>query len=223
MRKALHQKLKDAVTLPYRAQEFLYENLGLQAHADDLDVLMTLARDDKRRGYHDFVRCGVLRALGNHRSEAAYTHLLSVVRQPKSEKAGAFAAAVDGLARSVLWQEDAHTVKYREVVDLLTALVARDEFESVRRAAIAALQRLGAKQSAEVVLASRPMYAEQDWPSLEAAAARLRANGGKGAAVGELTKRVEELETKLRKVEEKLAEPKAESKVESKSNGENGK
>ena len=132
--------------LPYRAHEFLLENLGGQAHADDLRMLLTVAKDDGRRGQHDYVRCGAYRGLGNHRSMDAFAHLLSVVRGGSGpdannangngqETVSALVGAIDGLARATLWLDDhpqqqqsgGGKCKREQVTELLTAIATRDE------------------------------------------------------------------------------------------------
>jgi aminopeptidase N len=198
IRASVRERLQnESKTLPYRAHDFLLQALGHQMHPDDLSLLLTTAKDESLRGYHQIVRAGAYRALGRHGSTESHQYLTQVVASGK-EHPNALAAAIDGLSTAVLMQTPADL---KRTVAVLEPLACRDEHETVRKAAIGALLKCSASGLAGSVWQSRAMYAKQDWVWLENQVEALKKSAEKASGYDSLVKRVEELEAVVRRLE----------------------
>jgi hypothetical protein len=80
------------------------------------------------------VRAGALRALGHHRSEAAFDYLLDVVSRRAEHPQLALPAAILGLAQASRWQQPPKDS--RRIIPLLTDLMSLHEDPASRKAAI---------------------------------------------------------------------------------------
>ncbi len=141
----------------------------------------------------DRVRQGALTGLGASRDPAALESIRPWTRQGSVP---ARKAAILALAEAARWAERGPRQRVAEELgDLL-----RDPDAALRKAAAQALAALGERSSAAAIESAARTLSEQDRPALLRQAAGLR--GGDGG-VAALEKRVEALEARLRKVEER--------------------
>lgn len=194
----------DRPDLPYNAQAQGLQALGYQTCLEDEERLLKAAKSSNT-GMHNVVRAGSLRALALSRTPSAYRYLLERVEQQAESKFGAMPAAIESLASIARFQED-KSCRMR-VIPLLRDIAARDENESCRRSAISGLLMLESNRSADTIWESRSLYAAQDWLWLENKVKQLRNRGGDNGNA-DLLKRLEEMETKMRALEEKVADKK---------------
>ena len=201
VRSALKRFL-ERTDLPYRAREFAIDSLGYQILDEDLGALMSIAKDEKQLGYHNFVRAGVLRALSNYTAPEVFQYLLKRVRDNDEPYRLARPTAVTALARCAMNQErrDSRTKAIRAILDL----VMRSPDEDVRRSAIQGLIILEAKQTAGDVAETKMLYAEQDWPWLEKKVKAIQESGTAGSATKGVEEKIEKLEAQVRKLQDAL-------------------
>ncbi|KAL1924657.1 uncharacterized protein VTP21DRAFT_4311 [Calcarisporiella thermophila] len=194
--------------LPYRAHGAALQSLALQQHPDDLELLMRVAKDESLWGQHGLVRFGALRALGIYRSPEVLPYLLSCCRHEPAFTRPALPTAIAASA-SHLEKRLQH-----EAVDLLTEML-RDPIINVRISAVDALVSLGATQHADDVQAVQATLPEQERPWLERRLRELHAAAGAAeeGKLGNVKKRLEELEGKVRELEGKLMKFEAQEKV----------
>lgn len=194
------------------------ECLALQHNPVDSPYFLATAKDNSQIGQHGFVRAGALRALGHERSLASFQYLLSRVT-PGLEPDRVRPTVYEAIALSALWQESRYL---RQAVEVLVDGL-RDENMMVRRMCVWGLVDLEARDTLGAIADMKRGLAEQDWPFVERRMNVLRDVGAAGATMGpglghekvkELTKTVEEMETKMRKLEEKVTELTVKSKAE---------
>ncbi|KAJ3400756.1 hypothetical protein CcCBS67573_g05043 [Chytriomyces confervae] len=188
-----------------RSRRFLYTNLGRQKHAEDASLLIAAWNDPASRDLHSHTYQGILAGLGLHRSEAAFEHLHSLlfgaVRRAMPEPC--HVVAVDAYASAAVWLENA--LHRKEAAERLAHLVRADGSHRVQKAAIRALAKFGDEKKPHLrvcAAVAATAFAEQDTEKLVAFVKGL-SGGGAGDAAG-LKKTVEDLETKLKKVEQTL-------------------
>ncbi|KAI3635629.1 hypothetical protein MIR68_006267 [Amoeboaphelidium protococcarum] len=198
----------------YRAQEFAYENLGYQCNKEDLQLLLSVAQSDALRGQHNFVRGGVLRGLGHHRSSEAFDFLYKTVCEPNESLKQPFRYArpnaIVALAQATFWQDS--EVKRRDVIQILESAVVQDPVDDCKEAAISGLSILKSSSSADTVRKYKLLSAHQEWPAIERKAKRLEASSG-GSVDKKLSEKIEKLEAALQKLSDEVksykpAEPK---------------
>ncbi|KAG2196317.1 hypothetical protein INT47_009312 [Mucor saturninus] len=186
--------------LPYRAHAAALASLGSQRNNDDLKYLLQVANDDTKIGQHGLIRGGALKALGLHRSEEAFKHLLNAVSTNK-EHIRARPFAIQGLAKSAPWQTECLKNTAIEEITKLT----RDSYQFIRVNAVEALVQLKVKSSYGTIATTRSMYSKDDQSWFNRKLTQLNnisSNDDQSNANKEL---VEKLETRIKKLEEKLS------------------
>ncbi|KAI8827140.1 uncharacterized protein EV422DRAFT_594041 [Fimicolochytrium jonesii] len=198
----------------YGATGRALESLARQRNPDDVKFLLEVAQDEKWLGQHGLVRSDALRALGSSRAPEAFDYLLTRL-QPGVEFERARPAVISAIASSAPWQSAS---KFKEATELIINHL-RDSQSSVRRSAISSLcgPALNARAAAGKIKATRGLYDDREWEEISASLRALQARGDPvpgGAIVTqqELVKTVEELQSRLRKLEDKIAEKEAKDK-----------
>ncbi|KAI8915223.1 hypothetical protein DFJ77DRAFT_461715 [Powellomyces hirtus] len=201
--------------LSYRTHASALEGLGLQRHPDDVKLLLSIAQDDSQIGQHAWVRSAALRALGKTRDSAAFEYLLTRLA-PGKEPEDARPAVIAAIATAAQWQQPTGV---RTAIELLVEYL-HDDAPNVRLACIAHLcsPALEAHDAAPSILATRPLWDPRDWNKVTRAVSSLRSTpsfgpGGASAKLRELMKSVEEMEAKIRKLEDKDRERDAQEKA----------
>ena len=180
----------DGPARPWRAQAEALRSLGAQRDPTDVPRLEAAARGE---GWWAWRQRGAVQGLGAHGSDAAVQVLLSLTGQDTLPEdalvalGGALGAAAVRCAPHVQ-----HTAE-----DALVRL-ARDPRYKVRQGAATGLAALGTPGAATRIEGLLPQVASQDAPALRRLVARARKGAGGTAA---LHKQVEELQTRLRKLE----------------------
>ncbi|KAI9140970.1 peptidase family M1-domain-containing protein [Paraphysoderma sedebokerense] len=208
-----HSKIRDAAKyvlgkngIGYRARANLLKALGYQRHPDDLEFLLSVAQDPSKMGQHAIVRSGALMALGYHRSLEGFKYLLSRI-------------SADGTnlepprAQGVLYEAISASGRYQELHLRRTAVetVCHGIYDSdllTRFKAISALVGLEAKNKLGDIEKTESLYAKIDWPWVLRRLSGLKGAGGESETV-KLGKRIEELESRLKKMEEKWMDKEA--------------
>lgn len=191
IRTALAKLLDSDVTL-YRARAAALEGLGAQREDAPLDVLEAAAR---REGFGGIEQAGAFRALGACRQEAALEVLLAQVGPGAcSNRSRPAAVAALGVLGRVSERPARERIGER-LEDLL-----RDPVQRVRQAALGALGKLGEGRAMAALEGYRGPLPAQEQVSVDGVVAGLRAAGGPAKD----DKRVEDLEARLRKLEERL-------------------
>ncbi|KAJ3103857.1 hypothetical protein HDU97_009776 [Phlyctochytrium planicorne] len=204
IRRGLLYILQDVSKLTYNARTQAYMNLGKQRHPDDVQVLIKAASDPVL-GTAGNVRAGVLRGLGYHRSREAYEYLLS--RLPRrSECMRAQMAVILALGDIGLW------LPYidQKAISELIAEQLRDPHHQIRRSALVALQTLGASEHAGAAKSSLSSFPEQDKCYLVKRIKSIGEGNPKADKIKTLTSTLEDLEARIKKLEQQyqLAEAK---------------
>jgi aminopeptidase N len=200
-----------------RSPEYFVRNralkaLGQQRGEAHLEPLAAAAGEEGAAeapgDYRAIVRAGGLRGLAETRSEAAFERLLGRVRYgaEPDDNAG---VAIEALAASARFME--RRLRDRAVEALCDAL--RDPRERVRMSAIHGLGALRAKEAAPQVETAMCTLPLQDHPRVRRLLLSMRAGDGDESQTAKLTKRIEELEEKSRKLEERLDRLAAEAEV----------
>ncbi|TPX31166.1 hypothetical protein SmJEL517_g05418 [Synchytrium microbalum] len=198
LRTALLAFLSRSTNLFYRARGAAYQYLGAQKNPDDLPLLFDAASNPDLVGMHGIIRAGALRGLGESRSKAAFDYLMS---RPAAgvEPERARPAVLDAIATSAAFQSDKDE---RSAADLLAEYLL-DENDSVRNAAYLGLISLEARDKAGDIESSLVLWPDQDKPFVIRRLRQLRESGRSGVSerVKSLVKDVEDLEAKLKKIE----------------------
>ena len=180
---------------PYRVAAAALTSLGMQRGEAHLERLQKAATDT---GYRSIVRSGALRGLAATRTERGMELLAARVGYG-SEPDDAAVVVPEALAGLASHLDRRH---HSAALDLLRES-ARDPRERVRRATARALGMLAMPEGAAVVESIVRTLPEQEQPRTVRIARGLRADGEKPPSA-RLAKRVEEVEDRCRKLEERL-------------------
>ncbi|KAI8827657.1 hypothetical protein BJ741DRAFT_555856 [Chytriomyces cf. hyalinus JEL632] len=188
-----------------RSRRFLYTNLGRQRHSDDANLLIAAWNDPSSRDIHSHTYQGILAGLGLHRSQAAFDHLHTLLfsENGRAMPETCHVVAVDAYASAAVWLENA--LHRKEAAERLAHLVRADGSHRVQVAAIRALAKFGDEKKPHLgvcAAVAATALAEQETGKLVAFVKGL-SSGGADDVAG-LKKTVEELETKLKKVEQTM-------------------
>ncbi len=168
------------------------EALGRQRGERHLELLRRYALDPKGWG---FVQRGACAGLGETRSRQAQP-ILEETLEP-SRKRPVRVAAAEALGALGRWLADRDRAR---AVETLSDL-ARDDDYGLRLAVSRALGALGAHEAGPAFLAIERAVAEQDVPRVRRAFRSARAGDRAGGPSEQLSKKVEQLEERLRKLE----------------------
>jgi aminopeptidase N len=196
LRENLRKKLHAEQEFSYRTLGRLLEALGHQNQAEDLPYLTRFASDSSLAGYHGLTRAGALKGIAEIRNVEAYeflSHRLDYGQEMEPVRT----SAVTAFARSAHYQEK---LLRRQAIEKLLELL-RDKDLQVRRAAIEGLVLLEATDSMERMDRVRITFAEQDHAWLDKQLQKLK-SVEESSIIHQLTKRIEDLETKQRRLEE---------------------
>lgn len=175
---------------PYGACQQALASLGAQRGLVHHPLLLTHLGIESP---WDRVRQGALTGLGASREAAALEHIRPWIAQGSLPVRK---AAVLALAEAARWAgRGARQRVAEELVDRL-----RDPDAALRKAAAQALASLGESSAASAIEAATRSITEQDRPAMLRQAAGLRTGDG---GVAGLEKRVEALEARIRKLEER--------------------
>ncbi len=180
--------------LPYMARQAALEGVGNQRQAAPLDVLLAASEQD---GFNGIVQSGALRGLASTRQAEAVDKLLERVPYGATP-IRARAAAVVGLGDIGQGQEKA---RREEIIETLSDLL-RDPWYPVHRMAAQSLQKMNAVEAIPALQAYAKRLSFQDQVSIEKLIASMRdADKVDGSA---LQKQVEDLQEKLRKLQDRV-------------------
>ncbi len=195
LRYALLAKLKTK-GLPYRAQMALLTSLGKQRNPDDFELLKRYTQDDS---WHRLVSGGAWSGLGHLGTAAAFDLLVENLTTDVKffNETVARATALATCARRM----PEH--KRKLAVDALIDLTGHDS-ANVRMTAAKQLARLQAVAAIPVLQALKNRQANQDAPTLERYIRRIREGATPMAETRKARQRIEELESKLAKLETRL-------------------
>lgn len=207
LEKAL-KKFLERDDLTYRGRAAALESLALQLNPQSVPYILQIAENDAMVGQHALIRSGALRALGNDRSIGSFEYLLSRVQaglEPDRARNALFSAIAD----SAQWHS---LTEVKRALDVLANEGLRDENLWVRMAAIGGIMSLNGTEYASFVENCKKDMPEIDWPFVDKRLKQLKHGGyaqGPGSSqekVKELTKSLEDLESKYRKLESKVYE-----------------
>ena len=196
LRENLLKKLHDERKFSYRTLGRLLEALGHQNQIEDLTYLMRFASDINLAGYHGLTRAGALKGIAEIRNIEAYEFLIHRLDYGQ-EMEPVRPSAVIAFARSAHYQEK---LLRRKAIEKLVELL-RDRDIQVIRATIEGLVLLEATDSVERMDRVRIMFSEQDHAWLDKQLQKLK-SVEESSIIHQLTKRIEDLETKQRRLEE---------------------
>ncbi|KNE60054.1 hypothetical protein AMAG_05487 [Allomyces macrogynus ATCC 38327] len=192
--------------LTYRQRAALLGSLSIQRHDDDWATLVQHYEDTSIPDHLATVRTAALTALGDFRTPEAAQYLLAqaadLMHADVHDKLRA--AVLSALASVASWVNK----PVRDTIVEVVAEALTDRASVVRSRAVGALAAIGqpAASYAAAIEAAVPLFAEQDRPRIRKVIKGLRKAGGSDPAVAGLTKRVEELEKLVRKLEAKSLE-----------------
>ncbi|KAI8618086.1 hypothetical protein BC830DRAFT_1166471 [Chytriomyces sp. MP71] len=197
---------RPSAQLSPRIRRFAYANLGRQAHPDDAAFLIAASQDPASHDIHSFTLTGIVDGLGQHRSAAAFAHLEKLLFELKPDAGrgvpeDVHIGAVMAYASTAVWQESA--LVRRAAAEKLASLVRADPSHRVQRAAIRALTKFTEGEAKPYLgvcgAVAATAFAEQDTAEVVKLVSGMR---GDSKNVGELKKTVEDLEGKIRKLED---------------------
>ncbi|KAJ3220770.1 hypothetical protein HDU81_011180 [Chytriomyces hyalinus] len=188
---------KPAAEVSPRTRRFAYTNLGRQQNPEDAAFLIKASESASTRDIHNLSLQGVLLGLGHHRSQEALQQLHKLLFEAKMPE-NTLVGLVTAYATVAMTQHSKQSRK--DACENLAQLVRAHPAPRVRKASIRALVKMGDdavayKSVCEAVAAVS--FAEQDTAELVTA---VRTIGG-AKNVNDLQKTVEELESKIKKVE----------------------
>ncbi|KAJ3240299.1 hypothetical protein HDU81_004214 [Chytriomyces hyalinus] len=188
-----------------RSRRFLYTSIGRQRHSEDANLLIAAWNDPSSRDIHSHTYQGILAGLGLHRSQAAFDHLHKLLfgENGRAMPEACHVVAVDAYASAAVWLENA--LLRKEAAERLAQLVRSNGSHRVQMAAIRALAKFGDEKKPHLgvcAAVAATAFPEQETDKLVAFVKDLGSIGA-GDVAG-LKKTVEELETKLKKVEQTL-------------------
>lgn len=174
-----------------------FEAIGKQRGEAHLDLLRAGALEAPGWGW---IQRGALAGLAETRSEGALVHVMSALESQRRRPVRI--AAAEALGSLGKWLTPASRGR---ALDRLTDLT-RDPDYGTRLAAVRGLSALGAHEAGDAFEGAERMAAEQDLARIRRAAKNAKGGDRKGGPDEKLTRRIEELEERLRKVEGKTAE-----------------
>ncbi|MCZ6786304.1 MAG: M1 family metallopeptidase [Planctomycetota bacterium] len=180
---------------PPMAHSVALESLGAQRNEKDFKRLSDAGKDP---GIHGLVQSGALYGLSGLRSPATLDFLrgrTSYGAEPRNVRP----AAVEAFGRCAA---RADSERKHDATEALVDLT-RDTMPPVRFKAAAALAALGLSEAIPALETLKARHAAQDAPAIERMIARIR-KGAAGEEVTSLTKQLEKLEEKYRKLDERL-------------------
>lgn len=197
LRQAILRKLASK-ELPYRARAALLTSLGKQRNEADFELLKKYITDDSWRRV---VRNSAWRGLGQLHTEAAFYQILENLTKDVKffDEPVARAAALTTCALAL--PEHLQKQAVEALIDL-----TRYPSPNVRMAAAGQLARLKAASAIPVLEALKQRQANQDTPKLERLIRKIKSGSSPVEEAQKARKRVEELESKLAKVETRLQE-----------------
>lgn len=176
--------------------------LGKQRNPQDVKYLLSVAKDTKPDGQWYRRQRGAMQGLGASGSPDAFQYLLDRVNGPITPTVFAWKDSLNALATCANYQPKESRKLAIEAIS--PHLQSVDDI--IKNTARKAIVTLGAIDQASTILATRPNYAAQDWPSVLASVKSLRAANSEqaGGKVSALSAQIESLEEKLRKLEAKV-------------------
>ncbi|MCP4869028.1 MAG: hypothetical protein GY898_09965 [Proteobacteria bacterium] len=183
--------------LPYQARHDALVALGRQRGDAPLETLRAATQS---RNWWRWTRRGALIGLGETRTEEARKFLVGRIAYG-AEQTNVRQVAANALAQAAKWQERSVREQTLEVLTDLT----RDPVYAVRQAAVGAIRTLGEPAGVGAMMAARRTLAPQDGPRIERGVAALRKQSGPGDQARNLSKQVDDLHTKLRKLQHRVA------------------
>ncbi|MFM2244646.1 MAG: hypothetical protein RL071_720 [Pseudomonadota bacterium] len=178
---------------PYRATAAALIALGKQRDPHTEALLLSVSYDS---GWWGWVQRGAIQALGELRTPAAIARLQQATASPEVRRPGRLAAA-EALGAAARWCELPERERVREQLEGLTL----DADYGMRLAANRGLAALGDPAAAPAMRRSLRSFAAQDQPRVLKMAQGLRPAG---AADAGLSRALEQLERKVRVLEDKL-------------------
>ena len=183
--------------LPYQARHDALVALGRQRGDAPLETLRAATQS---RNWWRWTRRGALIGLGETRTEEARKFLMGRVGYGL-EQTNVRQVALGALAEAARWQE---RPAREQTLEALTDLT-RDPVYQVRQAAVVAIKALGDPTGIDAMMAAQKTLAPQDGPRIERAVGALRKQAGPGEQAQTLTKQVDDLQTKLRKLQHRIS------------------
>ncbi|KAI8895389.1 hypothetical protein BC833DRAFT_529515 [Globomyces pollinis-pini] len=194
LRESLLKVLK-RTDIPYRARYSALAGLGIQRHPEDVDYLMSVAKDNQQLGQYGFIRRGAFLGLGYSRSPVAFKYLLSRL-QPGLELEDTRESLNNAIAASAFWQsEQDMKLAIEEIEQLL-----RDPVMDVRYSAISSLVKIKSKPSLGKIQSSKPSFEARERLYIDKLINTLTAGGKDG--LGTVMTLTSELESKIKKLDE---------------------
>jgi HEAT repeat protein len=200
--------------LTYRQQGAVLKVLSSQLNADDINVLVEYSENSALAGHNGTVRSAAFEALGRTRSEKGAQYLLSkydgyfsalqgLDANPEHERVRA--SLLRGLSQLVPWMDS--KPRREEILQKLVQAVYDPHSEKVRRAAFYSVMDVGTSEaSAHAPFLSRAvksLFSAQEQVRYRKALDDLKSDSMKGGSdVGKLTKRLEDVEKQLKKLQE---------------------
>ncbi|KAJ3116523.1 hypothetical protein HK100_001041 [Physocladia obscura] len=204
--KALLTEKKDLLT--GRSRRSIYLNIGRQRHPEDAEFLIA-ARLAHPANFdlHNLTLEGIVQGLGHHRSPAALKHLLDLVFTASDDSGitrkgvpdAISQAAVAAIGNATVWVDS--KVQRKEIAEKLAELVRTDDAHRLRQSAIYALLRIG--EEGKPYLNVAEAVAKTAFPKADSLSLvkDIKNSKSSGADVADLKKTVEDLETRLKKME----------------------
>jgi len=179
-----------------RGQWLALQALGNQCNEDDLDLLIAAASDT---GILPWVRNGGIRGLGNTKLAKAHQFLESKLpygQTPDNSRE----TVIEAYAGCTDWLFEKGDKIRENAIFKLTALLGENDAD-IKMAAITGLVRMKATSAASAIRSQRTQLSNQEGPWLDKKLKELQ--DGPGEEVTQLKKKVDDLETSLRKLEER--------------------
>lgn len=176
-----------------------HDGMGALAKQHDATDVPYFIEQAQVTSLHSLVRNGALRALGQTRTDDAYTYLrgrLAYGQEPDYARH----AAIEGFSAAAYWQPKEQKKLAAEALEGCM----RDEVSvRARFSAAGAMVTLEQPQAAGAIESLKAMHAAQDHPRIARMLTRLRKTGD-GEEAAKLRKQLEELDKNYRKLEDRM-------------------
>lgn len=188
--------------VPYRSHAAALENLALQRQAEDIPFLISVAKNPNKMGQHGLIRSGAIRALGQTRSMDAYNLLSDLIEHPELSHERCRPWLFTSLAACAIWLGP---LCIKRATETIVHGLSEDS-APVRWRCVLALTLLEAKNSISSILESEPLWDARDFHAVRRQIRNMResVDGGIGLTqqkVKEMMKSIEDLESRLYKME----------------------